>query len=133
MTKDRVDIPPPGDRRLPRRAIITPCRISPAETRKQTRQDRRLATPTLSGHAGTSKRGVSPLTSGESARFPPEPRAKREASAASLAPSIKRNGQCSLEREVETRTSEDRRIESSSPCSSSTHFEQRLCTGLWAK
>src|SRR5438128_2443769 len=114
MTKDRVDIPPLGDRRLPRRAIITPCRISPAETRKQTRQDRRLATPTLSGHAGTSKRGASPLTSGESARFPLEPRAKREASAASLAPSIKGVGSAPWREEVDTRTSEDRRIESSS-------------------
>src|SRR5438132_11787854 len=96
MVNDQTDTPPLGIRRLPRRTImaLTVPHFACSEQRqvkRWTRQAARHADPVRAckGHAGTSKRGAFPLTSGESARFPLEPRAKREASAASLAPSIK--------------------------------------------
>src|SRR6266508_2624656 len=116
MDDDQANTSPLGVRRLPRRAIM--ARAVPhfacseqRQVKRWTRQAARHANPVRAckGHAGTSERGASPLTSGESARFPLEPRAKREASAASLAPSIKGVG--SAPWEGETRTSEDTRIE----------------------
>src|SRR5438128_3980081 len=100
MDDDQTDTLPLGIRRLSRRTIIalTVSHFACSEQRqvkRWTRQAARHADPVRAckGHASTSERGAFPLTSRESARFPLEPWAKREASAASLAPSIK--GACS--------------------------------------
>src|SRR6266540_6544627 len=68
------------------------------QVRGWTRQVTRHANPVRAckGHAGTSERGAFPLTSGESARFPLEPRAEREASPASFCTLYKRGLQGSV-------------------------------------
>src|SRR5436190_8697893 len=50
-------------RRLPRQAIMTPDRISPAlsRDRREDGQDGRRATPPLPEHAGRAARGASPV------------------------------------------------------------------------
>src|SRR5438128_568888 len=96
MDDDQADTSPLGVRRLPRRAIM--ARTVPhfacseqRQVKRWTRQAARHADPVRAckGHAGTSEQGAFPLTSGESARFPLEPRAERKASPASFSSPIK--------------------------------------------
>src|SRR6266508_6114611 len=103
MVDDQTDTPPLGIRRLPRRNImaLTVPHFACSEqrqVRRWTRQAARHADPVRAckGHAGTSEQGASPLTSGESARFPLEPRAERQASPASFCALYKKSTQCSM-------------------------------------
>src|SRR5438128_8946033 len=115
MIDDLTDTPPLGIRRLPRRTIMAftvphfAC-SEQRQVRRWTRQATRHADPvrTCKGHAGTSEQGASPLTSGESARFPLEPRAERKASPASFSSPIKGARSARWRR-----TPEDRRREGS--------------------
>src|SRR5207247_305034 len=105
MVNDQTDTTPLGIRRLPRRTIVAlavphfAC-SEQRQVRRWTRQAARHADPVRAckGHAGTSEQGASPLTSGESARFPLGPRAERQASPASFCTLYKRSTQCSMKR-----------------------------------
>src|SRR6266540_1151991 len=114
MAGNQTDTSPLEVRRLSRRAIMAhavphfAC-SEQRQVRRWTRQAARHADPVRAckGHAGTSERGAFPLTSGESARFPLEPRAERKASPASLLHPLKE----ARSARWRGRTPEDRRIE----------------------
>src|SRR5438045_8338106 len=95
MVNDRTDTTPLGIRRL---AVPHFACSEQRQVKRWTRQAARHADPVRAckGHAGTSEQGAFPLTSGESARFPLEPRAEREASPASFCTLYKRSTQCSM-------------------------------------
>src|SRR6266540_5507023 len=97
MTGDQADAPRLGVRKLPRRAIMAPCRTSPALTRAGEKTDKTGGAPRRpcqnTPAAPIEVHPLRPATrltpAGEPARFPLVPRAKRKASMSSFTSSIK--------------------------------------------